>query len=155
MARKHVRQQIREAIVCELLELDNIDSRVYPFQVFAKSDEELPAISVLTPVDVIDPDTRTTSTFQTRVLTVFLEIRVKISDTYADLVDTIAMDAEETLIDAFENRPETQIAQLLVDLDQHAFEIEVSAELDRPVALGTMTFFAQYKYDTRNVSETV
>lgn len=156
--RKHVRQQVREAIVCELLGIEDVGDNVFPFQVFPKTDEELPCISVLTPSEILDPDTETTSTTQTRVLSVTLEIRCKISDTFADVIDRIHMNAEEALVDAFENGVKTDtgsLANLLVDMTDQAFDIEVSAELEKPVALGTILFFCQYRYDALDLSTTI
>lgn len=150
----HVRQQIRDALVTLLTGLATTGSNVFAFRIFPQDTDVLPSINITTPSDSQDKDFSSTSTIQTRTLIVPIEIRAK-ATTFADVIDTIALEVEEKIVDEMEVTQSTILFPLVVEIESTIFDIDISSELDTPTALGILTFEATYKVDTLDLATAI
>lgn len=141
----HVRTQIREAVVAEVSGLTTTGTNVYDSRVWTFEDEDLPALSVLTPLDELDDESEGQGLSQTRLCTVSIEARVKATADYAAVLDNIDKEITEALADATEGAAPTTLKTLTDIFEWRGWEMTITSDQDKPILLGVSTFVATYK----------
>lgn len=145
----HARKQIRDAAVAALT-TDLVPGTVlgiYPGRVHPFEDGDLPAISVFTAAEQVDPSLNVMGGGgQFRRLELLLEIRAKVGTTASpdllSVLDNIALEAERSL------EGSATLSGLLQDLEVERTGTElVGEDTEKPVGLMTIQWTALYRVD--------
>ena len=143
----HIRQQIREAIVTKLKEIETFGGRVYPYR--TRPHHTLPDALVYTSEDEVNHELDTMKKDKyIRTVTVKIEIRVKATANIDDTIDDLCVETEEKMFD------DPAFGGLVKQLDLITTTIELSGESDKTVGLATIEYEAWYRM-LRTDAETV
>lgn len=134
----HARQQLREAVLAAVTNLPTTKRNAFASRVHPISDGELPCVIVFTRNESSEPMTIGLPRRFKHSLTVVVEGYVKMVDGYDNKLDKIALEVEEALY----NNPSLQV--LVKDIFLSETEIKITGEAEKPVALVSMSFSAEY-----------
>jgi hypothetical protein len=134
----HIRTRIRQNLVTTLTGLANTGSNCFDTRVFPMHDNVLPGICVYTVSETSRyPSMRPPRTLQKR-LSARIEVYVKMTSTYDEMVDQISADIEEALhTDLTRN-------SLAIDTRIVSFDTDFSANGDQPVMVGRLSCEIDY-----------
>jgi len=135
-AAKHIRQQIREAVVTKLKEITTFSNRIYPYRTMPHT--LLPDAVVKTDEDVVIGE-QTADHKYMRALALTIEARAKATSDIDDTMDSLCLAIEEKMMAA------PTFGGLLKKLDLSSTKIEMSQEGDQPVGLATLEYEAWYR----------
>lgn len=134
----HIRTRIRQNLVTTLTGLSNTGSNCFDTRVFPMQASALPGICVYTVSETTRyPSMRPPRTLQKR-LSARIEVYVKMTSTYDEMVDQISADIEEALY--------TDLTRggLATDTRVVSFDTDFSADGDQPVMVGRLTCEIDY-----------
>lgn len=134
----HIRTRIRQNLVTTLTGLDNTGNNCFDTRVFPMHESVLPGICVYTVSETTQyPSMRPPRTLQKR-LSARIEVYVKMTSTYDEMVDQISADIEEALY--------TDLTRggLAIDTRVISFDTDFSADGDQPVMVGRLTCEVHY-----------
>ena len=134
----HIRTRIRQNLVTTLTGLPNTGTNCFDTRVFAVHEAVLPAICVYT----MSESTRYPSMGPPRTLfkkmQCRIEVYVKMTDTYDEMVDQICADIEEALYTDLRRGGLAHDTRLLT------FDSDFSAQGDQPVMVGRLICEVDY-----------
>lgn len=134
----HIRTRIRQNLVTTLTGLNNTGSNCFDTRVFAVHDAVLPAICVYTQSETTRYTTMNPPRTLQKKLIARIEIYVKMTGTYDEMVDQISADIEEALY--------TDLTRngLAYDTKVISMDTDFSADGDQPVTVGRLTCEIDY-----------
>lgn len=134
----HIRTRIRQNLVTTLTGLSNTGSNCFDTRVFPMQASALPGICVYTVNETTRyPTMRPPRTLQKRI-SARIEVYVKMTSTYDEMVDQISADIEEALYtDLTRNN-------LATDTRIVSFDTDFSADGDQPVMVGRLACEIDY-----------
>jgi len=135
-AAKHIRQQIREAVVTKLKEITTFSNRVYPYRTMPHT--LLPDAVVKTDDDVVIRELTADHKYM-RALSLIIETRVKAVADIDDTLDSLCLAIEEKMM------ADPTFGGLLKSLELSSTKIEMSQESEQPVGLATIEYEAWYR----------
>lgn len=138
----HVRKQIRDYFETQLTGLTTTGSDVYASRVYSLTNAKLPAVLIYTQTESAQEQAFSSKRIQTRVLEVICEGYVRALDTYDDLLDTIAVEIEEAILDA------PELGGLAVNTELTGTEVAFSGDGEQPVGTVRLTFAVQYRTES-------
>lgn len=141
----HAREQIRDAVVDQLTGLATTNSRVYAGIVRLADAASLPGIWVFTNEDELDEDSEIIGTKEFHNLTLLVEIRAKAVSGVDDVVDDVAEEVQAALYG--DPTLGGLIPTAYADIELSSFELELSDDQEKDLALGTLTFIMRYRID--------
>ncbi len=132
----HAREQIRKAFVTALDAIPNLTT--FNGRIFPLHDAVLPAVTVFTREEAIDPEIGRLEGIQNRALATSVQLYVKADEYLDDAMDTLSESVEAAIF------PSTEINNLVRCLDLISVEIEVSMDGENPMGTMTMIFSCRY-----------
>ena len=134
----HVRTQIRNQIGTVLASgVALVGGRVYKSRVYPMSQNNLPAITVLTGSETSDLMVMGSKTLD-RTTTIFVDCYVSVNDTFDDDVDAIAVQIEAAIAADF------TVGGLAKTAILKSTEIDFSGESETPVGIARLTYDVRY-----------
>jgi hypothetical protein len=134
----HIRKQIRDRIEAVLSSaVTAVSGRVYASRVYPLSEAKLPALTLSTGSETSDLITIGVKTLS-RALTVHVDAYVRVTDTFDDSVDAIAVEIEEALAADF------TVNGLAKDIVLTGTDVEFSGETEQPLGIARLTFRVRY-----------
>jgi hypothetical protein len=138
----HQRQLIREAVKAQLLGKTAAGARVFESRMAPWRTVELPAISVYTLDETVDPDSQATAPRElTRTLRLQVLGVVQLKDDVDDRLDALALEVERAL-DADPNFSGTAFDSIL-----QSVQLAIDTQGDRPVGELQMIYSVTYHTD--------
>lgn len=134
----HIRTRIRQNIVTTLTGLDNTGSNCFDTRVFAVHNSILPAICVYTQSETVRYPSMGPPRTLIKRMSARIEVYVKTTGTYDEMVDQICADIEEALY--------TDLTRggLAEDTRITSLDTDFSADGDQPVMVGRLTCEVDY-----------
>ena len=134
----HARTQIRDAVLAAVSNLPTTRRNAFASRVHPMNDNELPCLLVFTREEAAERmSTMPPRTFK-RTLTVIVEGYVKLTSTYDDKLDKIAVEVEKAI---YEN---PSLAGIVRDIFISNTAITLTGDAEKPVAVISMSFVAEY-----------
>jgi len=134
----HIRTRIRQNLVTTLTGLPNTGSNCFDTRIFAVHDSILPAICVYTlGENAVYPTMGPPRTLR-KSLACRIEVYVKMTGTYDEMVDQICADIEEALYTDLTRGGLAEDTRLL------SFDADFSADGDQPIMVGRLTCEVTY-----------
>lgn len=134
----HVRKQIRDRVESILSTgATLVGGRVYPSRVYALSEAKLPAITIYTNSEASGLQTMGSKTLM-RDLSLSVDAYVRVTDTFDDDVDAIAVQIEEVIAADY------TLNGLAKNTVLSSSEIEFDGEGERPVGVARLTYTIRY-----------
>lgn len=134
----HLRTQIRQRIVTNLTGLNTTGSNVYDTRVYPLAPNKLPGLAVYTKSENIDYETMSPPRTLRRTLTAVIEIYVKMTSTFDEVLDTIASEVETALYgDLTQNG-------LAFDTKVVSFEADFGGDAEQPLGQGIIEVEVTY-----------
>lgn len=134
----HVRKQIRDRVESILSTgATLVGGRVYPSRVYALSEAKLPAITIYANSEASGLQTMGSKTL-TRDLSLSVDAYVRVTDTFDDDVDAIAVQIEEVIAADY------TLNGLAKNTVLSSSEIEFDGEGERPVGVARLTYTIRY-----------
>ena len=93
----HLRTQIRQRIVTNLTGLTTTGSNVYDTRVYPMGADKLPGLAVYTKAESTEYETMRPPRTLRKTITAVIEIYVKMTSTFDEVLDTIAAEIETAL----------------------------------------------------------
>ena len=139
---KHVRQQLREAVVTKLKTISVFGNRVYPFR--TRKVITLPDVVVFIPEETVIPDETTwgvtpAANVETREATLAIAVRQKENDTLDDTLDGYCLLIEAAMM------VDESFGGILKNLRLENTEITLSGEGEKPIGMVVLTYKAMYR----------
>lgn len=126
----HIRTQIRQRIVSNLTGLTTTGSNVFDTRIYPLAENKLPGIAVYTKAESSTYETMSPPRTLRRSLTAVIEIYVKMTSTFDEVLDTIASEIETALYsDLTQNG-------LAFDTKVISFEADFGGDADQPLGQG-------------------
>jgi hypothetical protein len=141
----HVRKLIRDDIETTLTGLATTGANVYQTRVYPIAEDRLPGLAIYTSSEATDYATITPPRTQVRLLTVSVDVYVKVNTAYDDTLDAACVEIEEAL---YTDRTRGGNAK---DTRITAFDSDFSGDGDQPVARATLTVEVDYVTLENNV----
>jgi len=134
----HIRTRIRHNLVTTLTGLTRTKANCFDTRVFAVHNDILPAICVYTQSETTRYPTMGPPRMLQKRLVARIEVYVKMTGTYDEMVDEICADIEEALY--------TDLTRggLAVDTRLVSVDTDFSADGDQPVMVGRLTCEVDY-----------
>lgn len=134
----HVRKQIRDRVETILSTgATLVGGRVYPSRVYALSEAKLPAITIYANSEASGLQTMGDKTLM-RDLSLSVDAYVRVTDTFDDDVDAIAVQIEEVIAADY------TLNGLAKNTVLSSSEIEFDGEGERPVGVARLTYTIRY-----------
>lgn len=128
----HLRTQIRQRIVTNLTGLSTTGSNVYDTRVYPLAPNKLPGLAVYTKSESTEYETMSPPRTLRKTVTVVIEIYVKMTSTFDEVLDTIAAEIEAALYsDLTQNG-------LAFDTKVVSFEADFGGDAEQPLGQGIM-----------------
>lgn len=128
----HIRTQIRQRIVTNLTGLASTGSNVYDTRIYPLAENKLPGIAVYTKSESTLYETMSPPRTLRKTLTAVIEIYVKMTSTFDEVLDTIAAEIEAAL---YEDLTQNGLA---FDTRIVSFEADFGGDADQPLGQGIM-----------------
>ena len=134
----HLRTQIRQRIVTNLTGLTTTGGNVYDTRVYPLAGNKLPGIAVYTKSEATEYETMSPPRTLRKTLTAAIEIYVKMTSTFDEVLDTIAAEIEAALYsDLTQNG-------LAFDTKIVSFEADFGGDAEQPIGQGIMEVEISY-----------
>lgn len=134
----HVRKQIRDRIGTLLSSgVTLVSGRVYTSRVYPLTEAKLPAVTIYSGSEASGLMAMGLTTLD-RNLTINVDAYVKVTDTFDDDVDALAVQIEEAIAADF------RLNGLVKHIVLSGTEIDFSGEAEQPVGVARLTFEARY-----------
>lgn len=128
----HIRTQIRQRLVSNLTGLTTTGSNVYDTRIYPLAENKLPGIAVYTKSESSAYETMSPPRTLRKTLVAVIEIYVKMTSTFDEVLDTIAAEIEAALYgDLTQNG-------LAFDTRVVSFEADFGGDADQPLGQGIM-----------------
>ena len=128
----HLRTQIRQRLVTNLTGLTTTGSNCFDTRVYPLASNKLPGIAVYTKSESTDYETISPPRTLRKTLTAVIEIYVKMTSTFDEVLDTIAAEVETALYgDLTQNG-------LAFDTKIVSFEADFGGDAEQPLGQGIM-----------------
>ena len=134
----HIRTRLRHNIVTTLTGLTRTKGNCFDTRVFAVHEGVLPAICVYTQSETSRYPTMGPPRTLQKKLIARIEIYVKMTGTYDEMVDEISADIEEALY------TDLTRSRLAIDTRLVSIDTDFSADGDQPVMVGRLTCEVDY-----------
>ena len=134
----HVRQQIREQIASTLNNLTTTGNRVYQSRVYPIATGGTPALLVYTKSEESEPVVIGTNRLTSRDLSVAVEIYVKATSNFDDIIDTSTKEIEIAIA------TDPTLNGLAKDCYLESTEIIFNTEGEQPLGFATLIFLTNY-----------
>lgn len=134
----HAREKIRDAVKAAVTGLPTTKRSVFTSRVHALNDNEMPCLLVFTRLDVSQRLTMKPPRRIKHTLTVLVEGYVKLGADYEEKLDKIGLEVERAIY----NNPSLQT--LVKDIFLTESESKITGDAEKPVAVITMNFTAEY-----------
>lgn len=144
----HARTQVRDAVLAAVTGLTTAKRNAFASRVHPVNENEMPCVLVFTRDEPAELITMSPPRGQKRTVNVMVEGYVKHTEGYDDKLDKIAVEVEKALY----NNPSLQA--VVRDIFLVNTEINLVGDADKPVAVVSMSFSAQY-YTRENDPETI
>lgn len=134
----HVRKQIRDRVESILAAgVTLVSSRVYASRVYPLTEANLPAVTVYAGSEASDLRTMGAKTLS-RELSLNVDAYVRVTDTFDDDIDALAVQIEETIAADY------TLNGLVKDAVLVSTEIEFDGEAERPIGVARLTYAIRY-----------
>lgn len=141
----HVRKQIRDRIASQLTSnVSLVSSRVYTSRVYPLTEANLPALTVFAGSETSNRLNMGLNDLN-RVLLIEVDAYVRVTGTFDDDVDAIAVQVEEAIANDFTVNGLAKEA-VLINTD-----IQFSGDAEQPVGVAKLTFSVRYVTALNNV----
>lgn len=128
----HIRTQIRQRLVTNLTGLTTTGSNCFDTRVYPLASDKLPGLAVYTKSEVTEYETMSPPRTLRKTLTAVIEIYVKMTSTFDEVLDTIAAEIETALYsDLTQNG-------LSFDTKVVSFEADFGGDAEQPLGQGIM-----------------
>lgn len=128
----HLRTQIRQRIVTNLTGLTTTGTNVYDTRVYPLASDKLPGLAIYTKAETTEYETMRPPRTLRKTITAVIEIYVKMTSTFDEVLDTIAAEIEAALYsDLTQNG-------LAFDTKVLSFEADFGGDAEQPLGQGTM-----------------
>lgn len=134
----HARTQIRDAVLAAVNNLPTTKRNAFASRVHPINDNEMPCLLVFTRDEAVERLTARPPRGMGRTLTVMVEGYAKLTSSYDDKLDKIALEVEKALY----NNPSLQPVVRDIFLTNTA--ITLTGDADKPVSVVSMSFQAEY-----------
>lgn len=134
----HVRKQIRDQIASLLTSgVSLVSSRVYTSRIYPLTEAKLPAVTIYTGSEASGLMAMGNVTLD-RNLLISVDAYVRITDTFDDDIDALAVQIEESIAADF------RLGGLVKHIVLTGTEIDFNGEAEQPVGVARLTFEARY-----------
>lgn len=128
----HIRTQIRQRLVTNLTGLATTGSNCFDTRVYPLASDKLPGLAVYTKSEATEYETMSPPRTLRKTLTAVIEIYVKMTSTFDEVLDTIAAEIETALYsDLTQNG-------LAFDTKVVSFEADFGGDAEQPLGQGIM-----------------